>query len=1014
MSSMLPDAVTIGMDVGSISVKVAAVSRSPLPHCPNFVSFSSGPYFILRSDYRRTNGEVIGATCQLLRELLRVLPAERIHGINLTGTGGRAVAKFLEGDFENEFRALSRGVSTLHPEIRTVFEMGGDNAKYLRLEEQGGSIHIADYEKNGDCAAGTGSFMDQQATRLQYPIEEVGKIVLQSPTTTTIAGRCSVFAKSDMIHAQQKGHPPPAILKGLCEAVVRNFKSSIVRGKAVVPKALFIGGVAANEGVVEAMRRLFELSEEDLIITPHYAWYGAIGAALLIMESYKKDFSRLTEKLESIHDGVREPVDTSQPLNTKNVVFLRDRVRPYTFDGKALPIDVYLGIDIGSVSTNFVLIDDDSNIVHEIYVYTQARPIEVVNAGLKEIQQLLGDKIVVRGVGTTGSGRELIGELTGADVIKDEITAHKTGAMYISKKLLDAQVDTIFEIGGQDSKFISLEDGVVTDFAMNEACAAGTGSFLEEQAEKLGIRIKVEFAQLAMQSRQPIKLGERCTVFMEKDINAYVQMGSTKEDIAAGLAYSIALNYLNRVVRGRRIGETIYFQGGTAYNDSVAAAFSLVLGKPIIVPPHNGVVGAIGAAILAREKIQQTGEQTAFRGFSLDAVDYTVRHFTCRACSNYCDMQEIKVDSEKTFWGDKCSDKFRKKSRANKKPVIPNLYDLREQWLLESYREPGSQGVRIGLARSMHFYEKFPFWNAYFTSLGFQVVISDPTNSEIAKAGIETTVAEPCYPIKIAHGHFKNLLDKGVDFVFQPNMINAETPFPEVKSHHCPWTQTLPFVLRSAAAFEAHANKILSPELRFRLGPMDVTQALYETMRRLGVSRRRNEEAVRAAYAVQKHFQERMLEAGREALRTLEVSDEMAILLVGRVYNLNDRGVNLNVPNKLRDVYGINVIPMDFVDASSIDIADVNPNMFWNSGRKILQIAKYIRGRDHLHLIYITNFKCGPDSYIKHYVADASGKPFLTLQLDGHQNDAGVMTRCEAYLDSKGFFQHTPILAEAV
>ena len=262
----------------------------------------------------------------------------------------------------------------------------------------------------------------------------------------------------------------------------------------------------------------------------------------------------------------------------------------------------------------------------------------MVARGLKEIEEKVGDRIVVKGAGTTGSGRELIGKLTGTDTIRDEITAHRRGADHIARKFLNTRVDTIFEIGGQDSKFIAVDDGIVVDFAMNEACAAGTGSFLEEQAERLGISIVGEFAEMALSSVKPIRLGERCTVFIERDLNACLRRGARKEDLVAGLAYSVVVNYLNRVVRGRRIGDSIFFQGGTAYNDAVAAAFSRVLGKKIVVPPHNGVIGAIGAALLARDERMRTGKESTFRGFSVEKISYSItemRSWALRTFSSY-------------------------------------------------------------------------------------------------------------------------------------------------------------------------------------------------------------------------------------------------------------------------------------------------------------------------------------------------------------------------------------------
>ncbi|MEW6368195.1 MAG: acyl-CoA dehydratase activase [Acidobacteriota bacterium] len=1012
----------LGLDIGSVSAKLAGVGeqedidlvkRTVLTSGmfleamgPGSLARSGRPIFI--STYRRTKGEPASTALELLEELLQLVPRDRIAGIHTTGSGGAAVAKSINAAYENEFRAIAKAFGVMHPEVRTVFEMGGDTSKYLLLEPHadGDGAGIADYEKNGDCAAGTGSFMDQQASRLRYNIEEVGDVVMTAEAAATIAGRCSVFAKSDMIHAQQKGFSPAQILKGLCEAVVRNFKGSIVKGKPVYPTVAFIGGVAANRGVVQAMRDVFLLAEGKMIVPTAFAFMGAIGAALLEAEEETNSELGDLSALDIRSSEAAEGLPRTEPLSTEQVVLLRDRIRPYSFEGKTLPLNTYLGIDIGSVSTNLAVIDEKGELIKEIYVRTESRPIEVVNRGLREIEDEIGDRIVIRGVGTTGSGRELIGELSGADTINDEITAHKTGAQYVGQRLIGGEVDTIFEIGGQDSKFISIEHGVVVDFAMNEACAAGTGSFLEEQAERLGIRIQGEFSQLALSSEKPIRLGERCTVFMEKELVPYLQRGATKEDLVAGLAYSIAWNYLNRVVRGRRIGNAIYFQGGTAYNDSVAAAFATILKRPIIVPPHNGVIGAIGMALLAKEKIERTGRTTTFRGYRLDAVDYTIRSFTCKACSNFCDIQEFRVEGNKTYWGDKCSDQFRKRAKVERKPVIPDLIALREQLLMKDYNEERTGQPLVGIPRSMYFFDRFPFYRVFLREIGFDILVSNPTNKHITAAGVDATVAEPCFPVKVAHGHMVEIAAKGVDYVFQPNLMNAETQFHDVGSHLCPWGQTLPWVIRSAKTLQVHEPKMLTPTVHFRLGEDGVAKELADYFaRRFKIPEKRIRRAAQLAFAAQRDFWKSLNDAGREALAVLEQTGEPGIVLVGRSYNIYDRGVNLNTPSKLRDYYGVNVIPMDFLPLDDISVRDVNPAMYWNYGRKILQAARFVEKNPYLDIVYITNFKCGPDSYVKHFVGDASGRPYLSLQYDGHANDAGIMTRCEAYLDSKGFLR---------
>lgn len=1017
--------VDIGIDIGSVSVKVAVVGdksdRELLEEIAskslNFFSLENGdssPLLngksILVSNYTRIKGMPVQATYKLLEELYSYVSEDNIRSMRVTGTGGHLIGQILDVPYENDFRAVAHGVGILHPDVQTIFEMGGENSKYLSIEvdENDCIVGIQDYDKNGECAAGTGSFMDQQATRLECEIEDVGHIVMGAGKAANIAGRCSVFAKSDMIHAQQKGVQTPEILKGLCDAVVRNFKGSIVKSKKIAPKVVFIGGVAANEGVVQAMRSLFELNDEDFFVSGYYAWMSAIGAALLSEKADEKKKPENIAILETHSESKKQDFPTLGALSMGKVTLLRDRVKPYSFHNENGPVDAYLGIDVGSVSTNIVAIDDDGKVIMEIYVPTAGEPIEVVTKNLKVMGDKIGDRITVKGVGTTGSGRELAGVLMGADTINDEITAHKTGAAHIADMFGVKRPDTIFEIGGQDAKYISIQDDVVVDFTMNEACAAGTGSFLEEQAEKLGLNIKDEFAELALSSQHPIRLGERCTVFMEKDLNPYLQRGAGVEELVAGLANSIATNYLNRVVRGRHIGNSIFFQGGTAYNDSVVAAFATVLDQEIIVPPHNGVIGAIGAALLAKEKMSSlTNKETTFNGYDLDKVDYSIRHFVCKACSNRCDMQEVKVKDERTYWGDKCSDRYRKRSKTEKEPIIPDLVAFREDFF-SGYYEEKERGdkIRVGIPRAMYTYDRLPFWNAFLSELGFDVVVSDKSSKKVIDYGTDGVVAEPCFPIKLEHGHVGDLLDRDVDYIFIPNMLDAETEFMDVNSHMCPWGQTMTFIVGHSPIMEGHTDKLLQPTVHFREGQEAVTHELQDFARKFKMGKNQVADAVSKAYEVQAEFNGKLLEAGQQAIKALKEADELGIVIVGRSYNMYDSGVNLGIPQKLRAYYGVNVIPMDFLPLKGVDISDVNKNMYWDYGKKILQAAKVVAQHPNLHIIYITNFKCGPDSYIKHFVRQASdGKPFLTLQFDGHSNDAGFMTRCEAYLDSKGFLR---------
>ncbi len=998
--------INLGLDIGAISLKLAALGKtadrgileSLCVARPEFrmTEFAGRP--LVLSDYRRISGSPIQSTYDLLDEFYATVPEVRVEGIRLTGSGSRTIAKVLGLFFENEFKAIARMMAAFFPQVRTVFEIGGESSKYIRL----GASGIEDYDRSGECAAGTGSFFDQQALRMQYSVEEVGGLVCGAGSAARIAGRCSVFAKSDMIHAQQKGYLPAEILRGLCDAVARNFKSSIVKGRKVEAPVALIGAVSQNAGVTRALAEAFNLLPGQLLIPEQYAWCSAIGTAILEAEETRKRSILEIHRLRQ-HDS-EIPVQDSRPLSTANVVQLRDRVGAYAPPPDGRPIPAYLGLDIGSVSTNVVAIDQSGAVIHDVYLRTAGRPIEAVQQGLREVERLWGNRLEIRGVGTTGSGRELIAEFVGADSVNDEITAHKTGAIHISSTLGGEPVDTIFEIGGQDSKFISIEHGVVVDFAMNEACAAGTGSFLEEQAEKLGINIKGEFARLALASASPTRLGERCTVFMERDVTGWLYKGETVPNLVAGLAYSIALNYLNRVVRGRKIGKVIYFQGGTAYNDAVTAAFASVLEKKITVPPYNGVMGAIGMALIARQWHQATGARTRFRGYDLDKLELSSRDFICKACSNLCEMKEFVIEGQKSYWGDKCSDKFRKPSSTGRKPVIEDLFVYREQ-LIEALPNAAAGPFQVGLPRAMAMLDLLPFWRRYFAELGIPTVLSPATDPRISAAGIEMAVADPCYPVQVAHGHVQALIHHGVDYILLPNLVDADAGDNPGAAHYCPWNQTLPWVLRAAPALEPYQSRFLIPTLHFQLGPVQIKTALAETMKRLGVKRRWSDRAVDAAFAEQRSFQDKLLEAGRRAVATLDATGEPGLVLAGRGYNIYDRGVNCDIPRKLRHRYGANVIPLDFLVTGRESMAGLGSNMFWISGRKILEAAHQAAARPNLHLIYITNFKCGPDSYIKHFARQAACAPLLILQFDGHGNDAGYMTRCEAYLDSKGILR---------
>ena len=445
------------------------------------------------------------------------------------------------------------------------------------------------------------------------------------------------------------------------------FRSNVARSKEIKKPVVFSGGVAANIGMIRAFRETLNLTDGELIIPTHHAAMGAIGAVYYARANnlYMNHFSGIS-KLEEYLSGTATEFVSLPPLKESLAEYKKDV--HFVKNGKD-KVGVYLGLDIGSLSTNVVLIDEKHRVVARRYLPTAGKPLEAIQKGMTEIFDEVGEDVIVLGAGTTGSGRYLTGDFIGADNIINEITAQATAAIDY-----DPTVDTIFEIGGQDSKYISIENGVVVDFEMNKVCAAGTGSFLEEQAEKLNINIVEEFGCMALNSESPVKLGDRCTVFMESDLNSFMQKGARNENLVGGLAYSIVYNYLQKVVGDRRIGNKIFFQGGVTNNKAVVAAFEQVVGKNIIIPPHFDVTGAIGAAILAKRSMVE-GQKTRFKGFGVRNASYKVSRFVCQGCTNHCEIRRVKIEGEKKslYYGGRC-EKYETDDRKKVANNIPNLF----------------------------------------------------------------------------------------------------------------------------------------------------------------------------------------------------------------------------------------------------------------------------------------------------------------------------------------------------
>jgi predicted CoA-substrate-specific enzyme activase len=986
----------VGIDAGSVSL--------------NSVVINQAKEIVYESPYKRHLGKVEEEVLRLIRELYKKLGSEKIKAIAFTGNHGQKISQHVGGFYEFETISQVLGTLLIEPSVRTIISMGGQDTALFQINHDDDRWELDYFNANGPCASGTGSFIDQQAQRLATSIydrkvgisqDQIDKILadfiklgLESQIPANVACRCTVFTKSDMIHLQNKGEKLEDIIYGLHVGNARNYMSTIVSNRVLEQPILFVGGLSMNELQVRAFGSYFS----GLIVPEHNTSIGALGVALQAVElgienRLSLDGSIVTMKEDSFG------LPLAPKLELKQTDFPEDnevRKRPVN---KKIP--VYLGIDIGSTTTKHALINEDREIIHKKYVHTQGKPVEVTQKLLEAIRDEMGDKIDILGTATTGSGRNVVGDFLNADLIIDEITAHASGAVEI-----DATIDTIFEIGGQDSKYIYISNTYPLDFDMNKVCAAGTGSFLHELANKFGINIVDEFQEIALSTDRPIKLAERCTVFMESDLVSYHQKGVSMNDLIAGLCYAIVHNYLNRVIGKRRIGQRVMFLGGPSLNKAVVAAFENVLGRGLVVPKHREVLGALGAAISLKEKMAREDKtRSSFRGLDSainDRMAYAEK--TCRAdanCHNQCKLKIYDFDGRKSIWGGECG---RYELIGRKGPKKEDYFRLREKiWQAHMsgvYDELSGERVMevdgrptVGMQRALYSLQSGVLWAHFFERLGFRTILTPPTNSHISSSGIEAMTAETCYPVKVSHGHVKELIGK-TRYLYLPSMINMRTPKESETGFYCPLVQANQYVVRNA--LDLNKDSILSPIIHLKYDTPTLALELGEQLsRRLGKSRLERRKALEYAMERQDGFIRAMHEKGKEIMDTH--SPECPLVVVtGRSYNLYDERLNLRLGQNLAKI-GISALPMDFIDVTSVDLSDF-PSMYWGLGAQILRTAKFIQGRPNYFGLHITNFSCGADSFIEHFYKYIMGdKPYLILELDEHSAVAGVMTRLEAY-----------------
>ena len=904
----------LGLDIGTGSISLAVVKENEL----------------IYQAYRLHRGEIEA----VLKQMLDTLEQEIEEGIDYVAVSPMAAAFFRQLPKEAEtdrIQALLEGRKRLYPQAGSIIEMGAQSSVYLTGLHPGEQLS---YAVNGECAAGTGSFFEDQMYRLGLPIDSYSDYVRRAKTIPRLAGRCSVFAKTDLIHRQQEGVSAEDILLGLAYAVVRNFKATVVRKMEIHKPVLLAGGVVLNEGVKRAILDSFSLAEDELICEEKGSILSAVGMAFLAGE----------RKIPFVRGEIKAKPKMSMAEEAHLDSLGYDKEKLHETRELAAGEKLWLGVDVGSTSTNMVLIGEDGRVIDYQYLRTAGDPAGAVNKGMALWEEKYQDAFVLEGKAVTGSGRYYIARLLDTDNVLDEITAQARAAACQCP-----EVDTVFEIGGQDSKFIRIRDGQVVDFEMNKICAAGTGSFIEEQASRIGLQLE-EIGTQALLSDKKLELGERCTVLMESKIGTELAEGTDRKDICAGLCRAIVGNYLNRVVNNKKVGEVICLQGGVMHNEGIVAAFYERYGSRIRISPFYDVTGAYGAALEAR-------------------------------------MAKDGLPHEET---------------ENNR-----LYQQNKQWFLAGYDgklKPGR--ATVGIPRALMIYKFFPMAYKFFSGLGYNVLLSPESDEEIIALAQETTVEETCYPIKLMHGHMEWLARQGVDYVFVPSVrtIRHETSGVE-HNYGCVYMQTAPGFIAKILNYEKRGITLLSPLLNMDMGKPQLAQSMLEIGGVLGKNKASCGISMAAGAAAMKQCEKQTEKLGKEVLSSLKPEDKVLVLIT-RNYGISDQVLNMGIPQELLK-RGCKVLTLSHLEAHDLDISEAYPNVYWPFGQHILSGAHIIKNHPNLYAVYLTNHGCGPDTMLSHLVKEIMGdKPYLSIEVDEHQSAVGVVTRIEAFLNSLKYVEN--------
>ena len=969
----------LGIDIGSTTVKIAILDEQD---------------HLLFADYERHYANIQETLASLLRKAEAQLGTIQVAPV-ITGSGGLALAKNMEVPFVQEVIAVSSSISHYIPQTDVAIELGGEDAKIIYFDN--GNI---EQRMNGICAGGTGSFIDQMASLLQTDATGLNEYAKGYQSLYSIAARCGVFAKSDIQPLINEGATKEDLSASIFQAVVNQTISGLACGKPIRGHVAFLGGPLHFLSELKAsFIRTLKLDDEHAITPQNSHLFAAIGSALNshLEAATTTDalITKLSKKIKLEFEVARlEPLFASQ----EDYDAFHERQSQYnvmTDDLSTYEGNCFLGIDAGSTTTKAALVGEDGSLLYSFYSNNNGSPLKTTIRAIQEIYSLMPEKAKIVRSCSTGYGEALIKAALMLDEGEVETVSHYTAAAFF-----DPEVDCILDIGGQDMKCIKIKNQTVDSVQLNEACSSGCGSFIETFAKSLNYSVS-DFAKEALFAQHPIDLGTRCTVFMNSKVKQAQKEGASVADISAGLAYSVIKNALYKVIKvsdASSLGKHIVVQGGTFYNDAVLRSFERIAGCEAIRPDIAGIMGAFGAALIARKRYH--GEETTMLTIDqINALTFTTKMAKCKGCTNQCRLTINRFSGGRQFVsGNRCE---RGLGKEKKNTDIPNLFEFKNHLLFSYEPLPEEQAFRgtVGIPRVLNMYENYPFWFKFFTKLGYRVILSPASTRKIYELGIESIPSESeCYPAKLAHGHIEWLIQQGVHFIFYPAIPYERNEFPDSNNHY-----NCPIVTSYSENIKNNVEELRSERIDFRNPFMSftsvdtVTSQLIKAFSEIPASEIK--EAAQLGWEELTKTRETMYRKGEETIAWLKTHGKHGIVLAGRPYHI-DNEINHGIPELITS-YGIAVLTEDSVSHLHQPERPLIVSDQWMYHSRLYAAANYVKTVDFLDLIQLNSFGCGLDAVTTDQVNDilsGSGKIYTCLKIDEVNNLGAARIRVRSLI----------------